>query len=241
MSMSQLLNETGTLSGSATAVPDGQGLAEALHSGAYKFIFKSLFERYGMCMVVLDRRLRIQEANSDLLDRFGATAEELHGRALADFFHPSVKQHIVRQLGRLTDNRRTKFTEQLVILPPGNQPFAGEITGIAVHDNAGQLSNVIAFIRPERVKADAQRVIAQSKKLLTELDARILEGVAIGNATVRLAASLYLSRQGVEYHVSTMLRRFKVPNRAALVSKSYSIGILTVGVWPPRVPAEYIK
>lgn len=75
---------------------------------------------------------------------------------------------------------------------------------------------------------------------LTALDVRILEGVAVGTSTVRLAASLYLSRQGVEYRIGLMLRHFQAVNRAALVSRAHSLGVLSVGTWPPRVLPEFM-
>jgi DNA-binding CsgD family transcriptional regulator len=76
---------------------------------------------------------------------------------------------------------------------------------------------------------------------LTALDACILEGVAAGASTAELAAALFLSRQGVEYHIGLMLRQFQVPNRAALVSRAHSAGVLGVGDWPPRVAAEFVE
>jgi DNA-binding NarL/FixJ family response regulator len=89
--------------------------------------------------------------------------------------------------------------------------------------------------------AEEAGVVTNRKKILTEIDARILEGIAAGLSTVPLAARLYLSRQGVEYHVTGLLRKLKVPNRAALVSRAYSMGVLTVGIWPPKVVEEFIK
>ncbi|CAM5653199.1 DNA-binding CsgD family transcriptional regulator OS=Streptomyces albaduncus OX=68172 GN=FHS32_002285 PE=4 SV=1 [Streptomyces griseoloalbus] len=38
-----------------------------------------------------------------------------------------------------------------------------------------------------------------------------------------------------------MLRKLKAPNRAALVARAHSMGMLTVGQWPPRVLPEFIK
>ncbi|KPC87054.1 LuxR family transcriptional regulator, partial [Streptomyces sp. NRRL WC-3753] len=84
-------------------------------------------------------------------------------------------------------------------------------------------------------------VMAPRKKLLSEIDARILEGIAAGVSTIPLASRLYLSRQGVEYHVTGLLRKLKVPNRAALVSRAYSMGVLKVGTWPPKVVEDFIK
>ena len=69
----------------------------------------------------------------------------------------------------------------------------------------------------------------------------LAEGVAAGDSTVRLAAKLFLSRQGIEYHVSILLRQFKVPNRTALVAKAYSIGMFGIGSWPPQVLPDYIR
>jgi DNA-binding CsgD family transcriptional regulator len=77
--------------------------------------------------------------------------------------------------------------------------------------------------------------------VLTKMDARVLEGVAAGISTVQLALMLHLSRGGVEYHVTMLLRRLKVSNRPALVSKAYSMGIFRVGSWPPRVLPDFVQ
>lgn len=71
---------------------------------------------------------------------------------------------------------------------------------------------------------------------ISELDVRIIEKIASGDRTISIASNLYLSRQGVEYHVAKMLRLFHVPNRPALVAKAYARGILCPQSWPPRVP-----
>ncbi|MFJ5920989.1 helix-turn-helix transcriptional regulator [Kitasatospora sp. NPDC092948] len=76
---------------------------------------------------------------------------------------------------------------------------------------------------------------------LTAVDVRILEGVAVGISTARLAASLYLSPQGIEYRIGLMMRRFQAANRPALVSRAHSLGVLSVGTWPPRVLPEFLE
>ncbi|MFE2294998.1 helix-turn-helix transcriptional regulator [Streptomyces sp. NPDC059452] len=76
---------------------------------------------------------------------------------------------------------------------------------------------------------------------LTAVDVRILEGVAVGTPTVRLAASLYLSPQGIEYRIGLMMRHFQAANRPALVSRAHSLGVLSVGAWPPRVLPEFLE
>ncbi|ELS56145.1 response regulator [Streptomyces sp. ISL-22] len=76
---------------------------------------------------------------------------------------------------------------------------------------------------------------------LSSLDAKIIERIAAGERTTCIASKLYLSRQGVEYHVSKMMERFRVPNRTALVAKAYALGILRSEVWPPRVLQERVN
>ncbi|WP_194116899.1 BTAD domain-containing putative transcriptional regulator [Streptomyces otsuchiensis] len=77
--------------------------------------------------------------------------------------------------------------------------------------------------------------------LLGALDVRMIAGMASGLSTVQLASRLHLSRQGVEYRVSSLLRRLRAPNRVALVARAYDMGVLTPGAWPPttgRPPAR---
>jgi DNA-binding CsgD family transcriptional regulator len=75
---------------------------------------------------------------------------------------------------------------------------------------------------------------------LNVLDACILEGVASGASSMQLAARLFLSRQGVEYHIGRMMRLFRVSNRTALVCRAYSLGIFDSGSWPPRIHREFV-
>jgi hypothetical protein len=51
---------------------------------------------------------------------------------------------------------------------------------------------------------------------------------------------VYLSRQGVEYRISGLMRRFSARNRTALVSRLYTDGIFAVGSWPPKVLARFV-
>lgn len=75
---------------------------------------------------------------------------------------------------------------------------------------------------------------------LTDLDVRLLEGIAAGASTGQLARRLHLSEHGVTYHVTAMFRQLQVPNRTALVAKAYALGLFTAGSWPPRVAADAI-
>ncbi|WP_128378872.1 LuxR C-terminal-related transcriptional regulator [Streptomyces cavernae] len=77
------------------------------------------------------------------------------------------------------------------------------------------------------------------RSALSEISARILEGVAAGMSSRQLASRIGMSHQGVDYHIGVLLRILRVPNRTALVSRAYQLGILSTDCWPPRVTAEH--
>jgi len=77
--------------------------------------------------------------------------------------------------------------------------------------------------------------------VLSETAARIVEGVAMGESSTQIASRLNLSRQGVEYHISCLLRKFKAPSRTALISQIFVKRIFAPACWPPRVLPRYVK
>ncbi|MGA8114345.1 MAG: LuxR C-terminal-related transcriptional regulator [Actinocatenispora sp.] len=201
--------------------------------------FMSLLDRSGIGLAVLDSRLRVIETNAVFSQQFGRFTPGAVDRNFCELLHPSVRQHLWRQFTRLAQGH-TQLVERVTALWADEPSSAGELTGIALDGDAGQPRNIMVLVKPDRSAGVGGRTLVGPTKMLTDLDARILEGVATGMTTVQLAAKLYLSRQGVEYHISTMLRKFKVPNRAALASKAYSVGIFRVGCWPPQVLPDYV-
>ncbi|OEV03690.1 helix-turn-helix transcriptional regulator [Streptomyces oceani] len=193
-------------------------------------------------MASLDSDLTIVAADAAFLRQFGGSSADLFGRKLYDLLHPSAPQLLERQFARLADGRRSHFVERVVGLREGDQVFSAEMTGVAVQSMGNALS-CVTILRPDDAPVEPTESVParRNKAIFSHLDARILEGVASGSSTVQLAARLYLSRQGVEYHVGLMLRRMKVPNRAALVARAHSMGMFTVGSWPPRVLPEFVK
>ncbi|KUN79065.1 LuxR family transcriptional regulator [Streptomyces bungoensis] len=190
-------------------------------------------------MASLDPGLTIEAANADFFRHVARPSTEICGRSIYDVLHPSARNVLAKHFTHLSTGRCSRFVERVVAMRGHDRVFSAEMTGIAVKGEGDDLSGVVVLMSPDDEPAEAQR--PAPAPLLTALDARILEGVATGASTVQLASRLYLSRQGVEYHVGLMLRRFKAPNRAALVSRAYSTGVLTVGAWPPRAVPDFIK
>ncbi|KPI14701.1 transcriptional regulator, LuxR family [Actinobacteria bacterium OK074] len=197
--------------------------------------------QHATCMASLDSGLRIEGANPDFFRHVARPSTEIFGRSFYDVLHPSARNILPKHFTHLANGHGSRFVERVVAMRGHDAVFSAEITGIAIKGEGGDLSGVVVLMSPDDEPSDAAERPAKPTPMLTALDARILEGVAIGASTVQLASRLYLSRQGVEYHVGLMLRRFKAPNRAALVSRAYSMGVLTVGSWPPRAVPDFVK
>ncbi|QFU88932.1 LuxR C-terminal-related transcriptional regulator [Amycolatopsis sp. YIM 10] len=199
-------------------------------------------EKSGL-MVCLDSALRIQQANQEFFRQFGMASADVCGRGFTELVHPSMQQALRRQFAGLVEGKRHRFAAHVVLVRAGGVAFPATLTGVAVRGGAPEVgggTTILVMMRPAQGAADAG-VVTNRKKILSEMDARILEGIAAGFSTIPLASRLYLSRQGVEYHVSGLLRKLKVPNRAALVSRAYSMGVLNVGIWPPKVVDDFVK
>lgn len=214
--------------------------AGEVFSGSVHGIPRPGSSQSGVCTASLDPNLVIQQVNLEFSRQFGASSAEVCGLDFRELVHPSVKTSLMRQFARLLEGKRQLFDTHVVAVRPEEEAFVGSLTAAAVSDDAPQVSAVLIFMRSSEETEDAG-VLPARKKLLSDIDARILEGIAAGLSTIHLASRLYLSRQGVEYHVTGLLRKLRVPNRAALVSRAYSMGVLNVGTWPPKVVEDFVK
>ncbi len=212
----------------------------SLRSNEYADAYRSLFERSGICMASLNADLRVQEANETFTAELGGGASGApEGRELFDFLRVQVQSDLRRQLMRLATGWSERVVERVQVVRGGEQPNPAQLTAVSTKAETREVPRVVVMLQWDEVNEGPAR--PGGRLQLTELDARILKGVAMGMSTVNLAAKLYLSRQGVEYHVGTMLKKFKASNRPALVSRAYSLGVLDAASWPPKVAPEFIK
>jgi DNA-binding CsgD family transcriptional regulator len=170
-------------------------------------------------MAELDRDLVVRRVNGAFARLLGTTPDDVIGTSFPSWFAPP--QAVRRALGELVSGRQDGFDARLT----GPGPFAVDVTGRRITGGDGEPCVVLL----------AHPAGAASPVRLDDLDARILEGLAAGEPTVRIAMRLYLSRQAVDYRIGAMLRKLSAPSRAALVSKAYASGVLCPAQWPPRV------
>lgn len=194
--------------------------------------------RPGMCVANLDRTTKVVDVNVELVRQFGRASWDICGQQFCDLLHPSYRDKITEQLSRLATGQKVRFDETMIVLRPDDTAFAGELTGIAVNGSAGLIEKIVVLFHSDSGQGGEQQ-LARRQQLFTPMETRVLEGVAAGVSTVQLASALFLSRGGVEYHVAMLLRKLKVNNRPALVSKAYSMGIFRLGAWPPRVLPDF--
>ncbi|WP_282613655.1 PAS domain-containing protein [Streptomyces sp. XM4193] len=200
------------------------------------------FDRHDAYVACLDPSLTIQQVNQEFDRRFGRPASDLCGTRFCDLVHPSVQQPLMQQFARMLEGKRHRFATEVIAV--GSEADASMLPLSAMAVRGGHTPDVAAILvvmSAAGEKTEEVAAVAPRKRILSEIDARILEGIAAGVSTIPLASRLYLSRQGVEYHVTGLLRALKVPNRAALVSRAYSMGVLKVGTWPPKVVEDFIK
>ncbi|MEO3751923.1 PAS domain-containing protein [Streptomyces sp. B6B3] len=205
----------------------------------YGDVVLSLFERLGIGLAVLDPALRVHAVNDVFSEQCGRPRDNIKGCSFMELLHLSVRENLLQQFERLVHRQHAPVVCQSLAMRFEDTAVAGKLAAFPVDDSEGEVSMLVVQSAPEPPEEALQPASGQRK--LTVLTARVLEGVAAGDATVRLAAKLFLSRQGIEYHVSILLRQFQVPNRTALVAKAYSMGMFSLGCWPPRVLPEYIR
>lgn len=206
----------------------------------YGDVVLSLFERSGIGLAILDPTLRVRSVNSAFSTQCGRHHDEICERGFAEFLHPSVRQYVLRQFCRLVQGHQARLVSRSITMWFHDTAVSGKLTAFPVEDAADKVKMILVQFTPEETTDDHQALVGSQWKL-TPLTAKVLEGVAAGDPTVRLAAKLFLSRQGIEYHVSILLRQFKVPNRTALAAKAYSMGMFSIGCWPPKVLPDYIR
>jgi DNA-binding CsgD family transcriptional regulator len=217
---------------SATAVDALLAQDTTSHPDAWVDLFRWLSVESGAGVARLDSAMRIIQANAEFLRQFRKTPGDLYGCPFLDLLHPGAQVRARRKFARLSDSRRPQMLDRMAAAgsAPGEPAFRCQVAAVPVRDALERLVCVVVLVKPEPAVAGNTAPSA----LFGEADTRILEGIAAGESGAQLARKLHLSQQGVEYRVSAMIRRLGVHNRASLVSKAYSLGVLELGQWPPR-------
>ncbi|CAL9655559.1 LuxR C-terminal-related transcriptional regulator [Streptomyces sp. NPDC057838] len=178
--------------------------------------------------------LAVTAAEPEFARQFGLSVEEICGYGMLDLLRSPATARLREQFTALSTGRCRRFKERVTGRDGAGREFNADITAVAVGKPSGETAGLVVFLR-------RSGSAIPGGPLLSALDAQVLEGVASGESTVQMASRLYLSRQGIEYRVGQMLRRFDAPNRPALVARAHALGMFATGVWPPRVLPEHVR
>ncbi|WP_162794208.1 helix-turn-helix transcriptional regulator [Streptomyces paludis] len=203
-------------------------------------IFQSMFEQAGLCMAMLDGALCLREANTDFLTQFDRKPQDSYGRPFLALLHPTVRRFIDGELASLRTGERDRVHTQIIAVRRDGALLFGDLIAVSVVKSSGEFDSILVLVSHTSRVGKAQAIV-QRGMLLTPMDAKILEGVAAGLSTTKLAVALHMSRGGVEYRVTSLMRKFKALNRTELVSKAYSMSLLGTESWPPAVHPAYVE
>lgn len=177
----------------------------------------------------LDEALRFVDADPMFRQVLG---EAVAGRRLDSVLHPGFAEPLRARLAELVAGPVNRMTCHTVLLRRDDAPVIVEATAVSLTSLRGPACVALA-VRPEEGRRTSGPRSGPVR--LSELSARILEHVAAGMSSAQLARTLFLSKQGVEYHVTSLVRKLGAPNRTGMVSMAYAAGVLLARQWPPKV------
>ncbi|OSC62502.1 helix-turn-helix transcriptional regulator, partial [Streptomyces sp. 4F] len=156
------------------------------------------FDRADAYIACLDPALTIQQVNQEFGRRFGGPTSSLCGRHFCDLIHPSVRPPLMQQFSRMLEGKRQRFLTEVIAVDQQSTASALPLRAMAVQGgHTPDVAAILVVLSGADERSEGAEEMAPRKKLLSEIDARILEGIAAGVSTIPLASRLFLSRQGV--------------------------------------------
>ncbi|MGW1269965.1 PAS domain-containing protein [Streptomyces sp. NPDC002491] len=190
----------------------------------------ALRDHSGLPCALLSANGRVIEASVAAAELFHLGLADLVGRRAHTLLAPEPEPDLARLHRRWNSliARRTRRVETTAVLVDahGLQRRA-ELHLTTIGHSASRARHVWAVITHQCLAHEAHPP-------LTAAQIRILSLLAQGNSNSDIAASLKLSRQTLDYHLSRLRRLLGAATRPALVARAYVLGILAPHAWPPR-------
>ncbi|MGW2250065.1 helix-turn-helix transcriptional regulator [Kitasatospora sp. NPDC001660] len=183
---------------------------------------------------------RILIVNRAMAAEFGLLTGQLHHRKILDFF--TLRGSAAATLPALAESvrlhRRSQYTVGVSWTAADGAERQGEMDVALVSDTPDQTPNLLLSLRiladPSVEPPPEEPGPAAPHAEVSPTEARILAAAARGATTAQIAREIGLTRDGVNYHLTRLSRRWHVPNRTALVARAYAYGILATDTWPPE-------
>lgn len=194
-------------------------------------------DEIGLCAAFITPCFRIAAASANFARLFCNTTESIRRVSFRDICGFTPGSRLADRLHHLFRGKSDYFVECIDSAPPGRSVNAICIHAFATENNGPDDERLALVIVTRQIGAPCD----EKPVVLSEIAAHIVEGIAMGDSSTRIASRLNLSRQGVEYHISGLLRKFEAPNRTALISRIFAKGIFDPSCWPLKVLPQYVK
>ncbi|MFI9723465.1 helix-turn-helix transcriptional regulator [Streptomyces sp. NPDC052396] len=191
--------------------------------------FMVLLDRVPTPIAVCRQDGEITLANLAMAVEWGTVPGRLPGRRLQEFFRPRSAAQLDRLAEAVRLGRRSRYALE-VRWPPGPEgpQRSGEFQ-IDLVDGAYEPRPLLLAVLHTR-RPDPPAPAAE----VSPVEEQILALVASGATTAAVGKAVGLTLDGVNYHLTRLSRRWRVPNRTALVARAYVLGVLDTNQWPPR-------
>ncbi|MFD4660610.1 helix-turn-helix transcriptional regulator [Kitasatospora sp. NPDC058444] len=175
---------------------------------------------------------RILIVNRAMAAEFGCLPGQLNNRRILEFFtlRDSGTLEALTEAVRL--HRRSQYPARVSWTPADGRERHGEMTVALVGDSPEQTPSLLLSLRTAEFTGAAPPPGPQAEA--SPVETRILAAAARGDTTAQIAREIGITPDGVNYHLSRLSRRWRVPNRTALVARAYTTGVLAPNTWPPR-------
>lgn len=197
---------------------------------------RPLFGWSGVCIAELDDALCLREANAGLLRHLGRRSEEIYGLPFSALLHHGARQEVQNELAALVAGDNDCFSRRVLVTRKDGTLLVGQMTARPRPGRGAR--TVLVRITPER--GCGPEPLLGPPVRLRPVEACLLEALAVGASTARMAAQLSMSEDDVEYRITALLRTLEVRNRPALVAKAHATGLFAIGEWPPSVHRQCI-
>ncbi|MEV7188081.1 LuxR C-terminal-related transcriptional regulator [Kitasatospora sp. NPDC093102] len=175
---------------------------------------------------------RILIVNRAMAAEFGRLPGQMRNRRILEFFtlRDSGTLEALAEAVRL--HRRSQYPARVSWTPAGGRARNGEMTVALVGDTPEQTPSLLLSLQAAEPVREAPPPGPQADA--SPVEARILAAAARGDTTAQIAREIGVTPDGVNYHLARLSRRWRVPNRTALVARAYATGVLAPDTWPPR-------
>lgn len=189
---------------------------------------QALRDHSGLPCALLSANGRVVEASAAAAELFRLSLPELVGRRAHTLLAPEPGlDRLHRRWNGLIARRTRRVETSAVLVDAEGRRRRAQLHLTTVGHSAARARRVWAVVTHQSLAHEAH-------PSLTAAQIRILSLLAAGSSNGDIAASLKLSRQTVDYHLSRLRELLGAATRPALVARAYVLGILAPRAWPPR-------